>query len=136
MKKLWWHKTPFDTMGIVMGERGSLLYGHDHGALQWAPMWFKHAIVHVWNIFICMFKGHDPLGEAMYTHHAVPGPPTCINCSAVLKIDGRYVTEEEIAQHDEIIYQRWEEEDKKWAAEHPEWGDDDNYFDGEDEPKP
>ena len=105
-----------------MGDRGSILYGHDHGALQWAPMWFKHTIVNIWNTIICKVRGHDPMGAAFFINHAVPGPPKCLSCNATVKINGRYVTDEEIKANDDIVYTRWE-------AKHPEDLD-------EEEPKP
>jgi len=110
----------FDDMGLCFVGGWAMGYGHEHGALRWAPSWVKHSICHVWNKVHCFLAGHDSFGYEAYKHHAVPGAPVCSNCCARLKIDGRYPTPEEIKAHNKICYKNWEEAEAKWRLEHPE----------------
>lgn len=108
-----------DDMGLVVSD-GAMLYGHEHGALRWAPSWVKHTICGVWNKVHCAIVGHDRLGYDAYTEHVIPGPPVCSYCSTRLKIDGRYPTPEEIEAHDELCEKGWQEAEAKWRSENPE----------------
>src|ERR1700677_2304528 len=98
----------------------------NHGALQWAPMWVKHFVVTVWNRVNCLINGHDAIGVELYKHYATSGRPSCINCMAELKIDGKYVTEDELYEHDQQVQEQWEREmaERKAAGENFEWEND------------
>ena len=108
-----------DDMGLCVSD-GAMMYGHEHGALRWAPEWVKHTICNVWNKVHCAIKGHDQLGYEAFIQHVIPGPPVCSFCCARLKIDGRYPTPEEVKAHDELCYKGWEEAEAKWRLENPE----------------
>jgi hypothetical protein len=100
----------FEDMGLVIGTRGAMCYGMEHGHLRWAPDWVKHGICTAWNWCACRVKGHDPIGASLYTSHMAPGPPTCVNCGATMKINGRYPTDAELDAHDDLCYERFEKE--------------------------
>ena len=78
-------------MGLVFsgphfraGRGRHLAYGRDFGALIWAPDWFKHAIVHVWNWIVCHLFGHDVLrlGRTIVGNgYHVQAHAACIACS-------------------------------------------------------
>ena len=106
-----------------------MVYGHEHGALRWAPLWVRHSICHVWNKVHCAFAGHDRFGYEAYTEHVIPGRPVCSNCCAPLKIDGRYPTDAEIESHNELCHKGWEEAEAQHKKDHPE------FYDAEGNPK-
>lgn len=84
-------------MGLACGGRGYLCYGWKHGWIPWAPEWFKHAIVAVWNNVYCMIHGHDTMLVDLYKCFIAEGrtdsePPVCSYCCTELPVDGKYVT--------------------------------------------
>jgi len=89
--------------GVCRINDGSLAYGIDAGWFLWAPIWFKHGIVHVWNRTRCRFVGHGSIGLNIYKSKIGLGPPKCPSCMKVLKVDGRYLTQREIDEHDEEV---------------------------------
>jgi hypothetical protein len=117
-KPNWRHKRK---MGLVL-HGGYFCYGWKHGWIPWAPEWFKHAVVHVWNSMYCMRHGHDDMLVDLYKAFIAEGeidpePPSCGRCLTELPVDGKYVTpvkapwwtkppsKEEIAEWKELALQ-------------------------------
>jgi hypothetical protein len=98
----------FGRMGLVVSSDWAMMYGFEHGALCWAPEWFKHGVCHVWNKVACAIRGHDDFGLTAYTSHVIPGRPKCCYCCAEILIDGKRITDEELEIHNEICYTKFE----------------------------
>lgn len=86
-------------MGLAL-TGGYLCYGWGHGWIPWAPQWFKHAVVKVWNSIFCMVHGHDTILVDLYKVEAKEGnvdqqPPSCSRCCTELPVDGVYVRSKE-----------------------------------------
>ncbi len=95
MKRSGWHRR----MGLTFYDGHALAYGHEHGALMWAPEWVKHAIVAVWNSIFCMIHGHDTMLVDLYKvlveENPDEEPPSCSRCCSELPVDGVYVQSKE-----------------------------------------
>ncbi len=118
--KTWWKKFQskrrfrrrfMDKMGVIArrdGERGyPMAYGMEHGYLMWAPGWVKDTVCTVWNFVNCSIYGHDLMEVEAFKTHSWPGAPRCINCSANLRVDGKYPTPEEVKANDIIVREQW-----------------------------
>ena len=83
------HRKPskdwMNDMGLTLHHH-SLAWGMNHGALRWAPHWFRHMIVTVWNWISCRLFGHDVFGpiieDGQVLHDKV-----CVNCSKKYPFD-------------------------------------------------
>lgn len=103
-------------MGLCLHE-GALTYGLEHGALRWAPMWLKRAIVRLWNPINCMMRGHDKSLLELYKAGYLPEVPTCCNCGTELMVDGFYVTPAELHRKREIVRENFKKLKDKTATE-------------------
>jgi hypothetical protein len=104
----------FEDMGLCisseLGHGYPMTYGMNHGRLRWAPGWFKSSVCHAWNKVNCGLNGHDLTGVQAFKVHAWPGAPKCCHCGALLMVDGRLPTQEEVDENDSLCFEQWRNE--------------------------
>jgi hypothetical protein len=74
----------FEDLGLVLSDRGTMAWGHRHGALRWAPRWVRKSIITVWNFVACRIVGHFIIDyreiEKAIGEKVKDGRISCTNC--------------------------------------------------------